>query len=89
MSKGKTDRGGLLIRSGQPLIGVIKREDGQWVTRYFTEEQRKAGQAAHQGRIQRAARLAGAWQDLDWDEMEQALHSTRHPSEPTPPITEG
>lgn len=33
-----------------------------------------------------ALSLAGAWSDLDWDEMYEALDRIRHESEPTPPI---
>lgn len=36
--------------------------------------------------VQEALDLAGAWDDLDWDEMEQALYRIRHESKPTPPI---
>ena len=82
------DRDGLRVRPGQPLIGVRVRENGQMVTRYFTEEQRPADQAARQSRVEKARGLAGAWKDLDWDEMGKALDRIRHQSRPTPPIEE-
>lgn len=88
MPKRHQDRDGLRVRPGQPLIGVMVREDGRMVTCYFTEEQRQVDQTARQGRIQKAQSLAGAWKDLDWDEMEQALDGIRHQSKPTPPLEE-
>ncbi len=30
--------------------------------------------------------LAGRWNDLDWDQMEEGLHRTLHENQPTPPI---
>ena len=30
--------------------------------------------------------LAGRWNDLDWDQMEEGLHRNRHESQPTPSI---
>ena len=35
---------------------------------------------------QAALALAGAWSDLAWDELEQALDRIRHESPPTPPL---
>ncbi|MSP14583.1 MAG: hypothetical protein EXR62_16710 [Chloroflexi bacterium] len=77
----------LLVRSDQPLIGVIMTEGDQEVVRYFVDEQ-DADAATPQNSIQRALGLAGAWSDLDWEEMEAALETIRHESQPTPPITE-
>jgi hypothetical protein len=36
--------------------------------------------------IQRALSAIGAWSDLDFDEMLDALDQIRHRSTPTPPI---
>jgi uncharacterized protein (DUF433 family) len=36
-------------------------------------------------RVERALSLAGAWSDLDFDEMLDALDRIRHESKPTPP----
>jgi hypothetical protein len=73
----------LTVPSNQPLIGVIEQQDGQEVTRYFTEEPEAvpADDAA-----QAALGVIGAWSDLDWDEMERELDRIRHESPPTPPI---
>ena len=38
-------------------------------------------------RVRQARDLAGAWQDLDWDEALEELECIRHESRPTPPIT--
>jgi len=77
----------LIVRSDEPLIGVIVREDNQEVTRYFTDEQ-AADAAVEETATQEALGAIGAWSDLDWDEMEQALDRIRHESKPTPPITD-
>jgi hypothetical protein len=53
--------------------------------RYFTDEV-AADAAALPEATQAALQVIGAWQDLDWDEMEQALDRIRHESVPTPPI---
>ena len=73
------------IPSNQPLIGIPFEENGQEVTRYFSEEA-QADQAVSEDATQVALRLAGAWSDLNWEEMEQALDRIRHESKPTPPI---
>jgi hypothetical protein len=70
---------------GQPLIGVIAEEEGHEVIRYFTEEQ-EADKVMVQNATQDALALAGAWSDLEWDELEKALDSIRRESHPTPPL---
>jgi hypothetical protein len=70
---------------GQPLIGVITEEQGRDVVRYFTQEQ-DADRALVEDTTQAALALAGAWSDLAWDELEQALDRIRHESRPTPPL---
>ena len=55
------------------------------MTRYFSEEA-QADQAVSEDSTQVALRLAEAWSDLNWEEMEQALDRIRHESKPTPPI---
>jgi hypothetical protein len=71
---------------GQPLIGVITEERGHEVVRYFTEEQ-EADRVMVEDTTQAALALAGAWSDLAWDELEQALARIRHESQPTPPLS--
>jgi hypothetical protein len=80
-----TQRTGFAVRSDQPLIGIVLVEDGHEVTRYFTDE----AEAVAAGTSQTAAdarALAGAWSDLDWDEMVEELDQIRHANTPTPPI---
>lgn len=79
------DRDTLLVRSGQPLIGLIAEDNGEIVVRYFVGEAAFA-QALPRGSRQAALDVAGAWSDLDWDEVEAALDRIRHESRPTPPI---
>jgi hypothetical protein len=76
-----------IVGADQPLIGVLDEEDGREVVRYFTDEA-TADEAFGQDSVKRALGLAGAWSDLDWDEMESALDRIRHESKPTPPIDE-
>ena len=76
----------LLVRSNQPLIGIVLQEDDQEVVRYFADEE-AADAALSQGAIQQALNLAGAWSDLGWEEAEAELDRIRHQSQPTPPIT--
>jgi hypothetical protein len=70
---------------GQPLIGVIAEEAGTEVVRYFTEEQ-DADRVLVEDTTRAALALTGAWSDLAWDELEQALARIRHESQPTPPL---
>lgn len=76
---------GLLVRNDQPLIGVILKEDGREVVRYFTDEE-EADAAIPQSATQEALSVIGAWSDLDWDEAVEALDRIRHETPPTPPI---
>ena len=60
----------------QPLIGILLQEDNEEVVRYFAEEaEADASNAAR--RINDVLKLAGAWKDLDWDEMEKGLERIR------------
>ena len=53
--------------------------------RYFTDE--KAADAAVPHSTTKAAlSVIGAWSDLDWEEMVEALDRIRHESKPTPPF---
>jgi hypothetical protein len=71
---------------GQPLIGVMTEEQGREVVRYFTKEA-DADRLLVEDTTQAALALAGAWNDLAWDELEQALDRIRHESPPTPPFS--
>ena len=73
------------VRDDRPLIGIITRENGKDVTRYFTDED-EADAATPPASVQRALGLLGAWSDLDWDEAVSELDRIRHESQPTPPL---
>ncbi len=73
----------LLVQSNQPLIGIPFQKNGHEVVRYFTEEEEADKVASG---VDEALDLAGAWSDLNWEKMEQALNRIRHESKPTPPI---
>lgn len=69
----------------QPLIGIPFEENGKEVIRYFSEE-KQADHAVSNDATKKALALAGAWSDLDFDKMLNALDHIRHDSKPTPPI---
>ena len=86
MAEQPSRRATFAFSSDQPLIGVIVEEQGQEIVRYFTD-----GDAADAGlsdtATQDALSAIGAFSDLDWEQMEDALDRIRHESPPTPPIT--
>jgi hypothetical protein len=67
----------------QPLIGIPFQENGKEVIRYFSEET-QADHAVSHDATEKAP--AGAWSDLNFEEMLNALDHIRHDSKPTPPI---
>ena len=75
----------LLVQGNQPLIGIPFEENGQEVVRYFTDEN-VADAAVPHSTTADALSVIGAWSDLDWDDMVEALDRIRHDSKPTPPI---
>ena len=78
-------RPSLLVQDNQPLIGIPCEEQGHEVVRYFTDEQAADAAVSH-STTQAALRVIGAWSDMDWEEMVEALDRMRHESKPTPPI---
>jgi hypothetical protein len=74
----------LVVEHNQSLIAVPVVVDGREATQYFVEE--AAGSVTTDKITEEALSVIGAWSDLDWDEMEEALHRIRHQSTPTPPI---
>jgi hypothetical protein len=75
----------LLIQGNQPLIGIPFEENGHEGVRYFTDE-KAADAAVPHSTTQAALSVIGAWSDMDWEEMVEALDRMRHESKPTPPI---
>jgi hypothetical protein len=74
-----------IARMQQPLIAIPSEKDGEEEVRYFVSEE--AANAAYPDSVQEAVRVAGAWDDLDWEETVQALDRIRHASNPTPPLS--
>ncbi len=70
----------------QPLIGIIFHDKGQDVVHYFAEDFEADAASSRYG-VQEALALAGAWSDLNWDDIEKGLDSIRHESQPTPPFS--
>ena len=77
----------LVVEGDQPVLAIPSEENGREVVLYFTDEA-AAEAAAADDSIAEALRLGGAWQDLDWAEMERALERIGHENPPTPPIDE-
>lgn len=75
-----------MARANLPLIGVFRREKGREIVHCFADEA-EADEASSLQRIREALSLAGAWSDLNWDEVEKELYRIRHESQPTPPIS--
>lgn len=75
----------LIVRSDQPLIGIISETDGEEMVHYFTDEA-EVDAATPPANMQRALSLLGAWSDLDWEEALDELDRIRHVVPPTPPI---
>ena len=72
---------GFFVPKGQPLI-VIPVDGG---TLYFTSHE-DADAYVNEERTLKALAVAGAWSDMDWEEMERELWRIRHESPPSPPL---
>ena len=78
---------GLITRGRQPLIGLPLGEGTDEAVQFFTSEAEADEAVARDPRShQRALSAIGAWSDLNFDEMLDALDRIRHESKPTPPI---
>jgi len=78
----------LVARPGQPLISVKVPRDGLEEIFYFTDEQ-TARTVVAQLAPRSALELAGAWSDLDWDEVEAELQRIRREQTITPAFDDG
>lgn len=77
----------LLVERDETVIAEPVTVDGREMVRYSViapEEVLPSGVV--RGSVEDVLSLAGAWSDLDWDEMVDALDRIRHESVPTPPI---
>lgn len=72
--------------SEEPLIALFLEEDGHEVVRYFASDE-EADAAAGPDATERALQLAGAWSDLDWDEVRAGLERIRRESSASPPLS--
>jgi hypothetical protein len=77
----------LRVDQDQPLIAIPMEDQGREVVCYFADDE-AADEATTSGSIQETLALGGAWNDLDWEEMEAALQRMRHEVLPTPPLDE-
>ena len=72
------------VSSTQPLIAIHFEHEGQLLVRYFTSEQE--ARAAVPNAVKQAISLAGAWSDLNSNEVLRELDQIRQESKPTPPV---
>jgi hypothetical protein len=87
MAEQRLDRmAGFIVPRNQPLIGIISLDDEQEAVHYFSEEA-EAEAAISSSAIQEILNLAGSWDDLNWDLVEEELYRIRHESNPTPPLS--
>ena len=63
---------------------VLKRDNTPLAI--LTPVKKTPSSQARQKAMKETLALAGAWSDLDFDEMIDALDHIRHDSQPTPPI---
>ena len=75
----------LVVEDGQPLIAIPAVENGRNVTYYFTDDETADEVLPRVTEV--ALSLIGAWCDLDWNEMYEALDRIRHESG-SPPLGE-
>ena len=68
-----------------PRIGLPANVNGRDVGLYFTSHE-EADAAVVDQRVIRALELAGAWCDLDWDEVRSGLERIRRESSASPPL---
>lgn len=78
----------LVVERGQRVVAIPLIQDGREVVRYAVEDEthEPAANTPMPESVRIALSLAGAWDDLDWDETVEALDRIRHESHPTPPI---
>jgi hypothetical protein len=73
------------VPQDQALIGVVIRQHGREVTRFFADEA-EADTALTPSATDDALHLAGSWDDLSWDELAEGLDRIRHDTPPSPPL---
>jgi hypothetical protein len=76
----------LVLHEGESLVSVMSRGDDGFVEQIFRVAI-DADATVDDNVIRTALSLAGAWSDLDWDEMAEALDCIRHSNPPSPPLT--
>jgi len=71
-------------RGKQPLIAIPVKENGEEVVYYFNSE-KDADKMFPKDKdsLRETLDLAGAWSDLDFDEMLDELDRMRHETKPT------
>jgi len=84
MSQPTTNQPIFTIRGKEPLIAILVEEHGETVTYYFNSYKEADTFTKKRNSIQKAIETAGAWKDIDFNEMLDELDQIRHQSKPTP-----
>jgi hypothetical protein len=67
----------VIVRGDAPLNGVFASTSDEPAVLYFADEQVAVGAVAHNA-LRDALMLAGAWDELSWDEIEAGLARIGH-----------
>jgi hypothetical protein len=79
----ETPNPGIVADRDEPVFAIPILVNGQERELFITASEYEESFPESVGR---ALELAGAWSDLDWEEMAESLDRIRHESIPTPPI---
>jgi hypothetical protein len=75
----------IIARPEQGIVAIPGIENGERVI-YYEIDEPKTQRLDDAKRLERIRALAGAWSDLDADEVLDALDRIRHSNPPSPPI---
>jgi hypothetical protein len=74
----------VVVEEGRGPVAVPSEENGRRLLYVFADEETAREVLPETTRD--ALNVIGAWADLDWDEMVEALDRIRHANPPSPPI---
>ena len=77
---------GLVDHSYEPLYAIPDPDDPAVIRFFSSDEDADAFYGPES--VERALSLAGAWSDLDWDEVERELYRIGHSTPPSTPFSE-
>lgn len=75
----------LKLRPDAAMIAIPSVDENEDITYFYVDDAGRV-ESDSMERLRTIHALAGAWNDLDWDNMEEELDLIRHQSVPTPPL---